>query len=144
MLLQDQISKKETITKKSWLIFCTTFLLFQIIIDIIFISLPLDELPFPIAEILGSALLLGILYRVSYKKPGTRFLTFIIFLRLLGLIKLFGLIGSFTTQNLGFLYPTLLMVNICLQITWIVLSYKMREINMKIKYFRSVLSNSKG
>ena len=70
-----------------------------------------------------------VLYRCAYKKPGTRYLTVLLVITAVGILRELGSIS----KSLSMLDQCLSVVSLLAYSWWCVLSYRLRELNHKIK-----------
>jgi hypothetical protein len=130
------LKQDEQRTKENWFIFTIVCAIYPILADILFSSFFQRENP-PLAfVILGNVIFLCLIYHFAYRKSGTRFLTFIIFMKLSGLIGMIQLIHATPFQGPKALNYCCTVIDFFLVIGWLSLSFRLRKTNLVAKYLR--------
>lgn len=139
LLKQDEHRIKE----KS-LIFTIVCAIYPILSDVLFSSFFQRENPPLGYVILGNVIFLCLIYHFAYRKGGTRFLTFIGFMKLSGLIGMVQLTHTIPIQGPIALHYCFTVVDFFLVIGWLFLSFRLRKINLATKNFRKNIVISTG
>ncbi len=140
MNFQYDFTEKEKLLRKEWLIL--SVILYFVFSPLLIAQLILNSaqstpelkglLPVLIALVFCAffaSLYFFILYRCAYKKPGTRYLTFLLIVTSLSILRqLVSLTLSFSILDL-----CISVVSLLGSVWWCFLSYKIRELNQKIK-----------
>ncbi len=135
MLPQNFIDETEQYTRKRWLVFSIICASHRLLIDSFHaLYLGRESPPFS-AVILIDSIPFLLLCRFAYYKSGTRWLTFAMVMTFLGLIELVEPSFIVQTNDLGFLGYSLITIDFFLSIGWLSLSFKLRKVNARARYF---------
>ncbi len=133
MFVQSFIHEDELQIKDSWFIFSIICAGFAVITDVLQV-LPIQRTPPPLAQVIAAqVILLFLLYHFASRKSGTRLLTFIMFVKSLGLIWPFPMEPI---QSPLLLHCCLSTIDFFLLVGWIFLSLKLRKLNMAMRPFK--------
>lgn len=136
------MNEKELKIRKQWLLLLITSTVLTLICNIVCIStdssLPLSPASMYFLRAFTTLFPLGwslLLYRCAYKKPGTKFLTVLLFLTPATYIAMAGVYIFRTVQlpSTAWWYWGYNLLTTGLAIWWYTLHWKMRTINKKIK-----------
>lgn len=138
------LKQDEQRIKEKWLIFSIVCAIYPILADILFSSFFQRENPPQGYVILGNVIFFCLIYHFAYRKAGTRFLTFIGFMKLSGLIGMVQLTHTIPIQGPIVLNYCFTVVDFFLAIGWLFLSFRMRKINLAAKNFRKNIAMLSG
>ena len=134
MLLQNFINGSEQRVRDFWFAYSVIGFICAMFFDLLWCLLSIMNSFVCLVNIVEFLVLWFLLYRCAYKKPGTRLLTFWMFMQLVTLLKMVEFMPILLAQ--GGLY----VLNLCLApmvLVFIVvgfcLNFKLRKINIRIK-----------
>ena len=124
-------SESEQRFRKKWLIFSLIIYGLCPVIGVDWLSLStLSENPLPLFVVGINGIQLFLLYYFTYKKAGTRFLTFLTSMKCLGLLK--AMTPPFPNLGEEFMLEWIAtFITFSLTLAWIILSFRLRGIQKK-------------
>jgi hypothetical protein len=127
---QCYIFENAKFIRNQWLIFSIICSAYSIITDYLHILTTPSEFSSLLSIVISNAVLLFLLYHFSYRKTGTRLLTFVMFLKVLGVIGIIELFPIILFTKFKILNYSLTTIDLFLMIAWCSLSLQLRKMNM--------------
>ncbi len=116
--------------KERWLIITMACAVYPIIVSLFTLFIPRESPP-PIPTISSNLVFFSLLYYFVYRKSRTRFLTFMIFMKLSGFIGIVVQVLITPVQDPRILNYCLTIIDFFLTIGWLFLSFQLRKIYLR-------------